>query len=573
MRIVIRADSSPVLGHGHTMRCLALAEELQSRGAAVEFVSRRCKGDAVAALSRSSVQVRWLSERLESPDAPPATEDDLEAEWWHRDALEVTAIIRDGDPVRWLIVDHYLLGTRWEATVRPAVGNIMVIDDLPRRHACELLLDQNLEGLDHKRLLPKHARQLRGPRYALVRSSFRTARVTQTMNASDVPRVLVFFGGGDPGRRTLDLVAAAQSRPSLRYALDVVVTATNPDRDELEALANGSQSVVLHIDTPDMASIMNGATLMVGGAGGTSWERMTLGLPAIVVAMAPNQVGIAEALARSRSTIYLGPSANVSTRSILSTLELMLHKPSLLKRMRGMAMGICDGRGASRVATALGLLPRISVLSDKDSWFNSTINAMVSEWRAGGYSVEWIHEPSVLRERDVAFFLSCSALISTERLALHAHNLVVHASALPSGRGWSPLTWQVLEGRDEIPVTLFEALEKVDSGPIYVQSLVRFTGSELLVEMHEKLASEIARLCILFIERFPLILAEARPQHGEATYYQRRRWTDSKLDVESTIASQFSLLRVVDNDRYPAYFDMCGHRYRLRIDRDDRVAE
>jgi methionyl-tRNA formyltransferase len=30
----------------------------------------------------------------------------------------------------------------------------------------------------------------------------------------------------------------------------------------------------------------------------------------------------------------------------------------------------------------------------------------------------------------------------------------VHESALPQGQGWSPMTWQILEGASPIPVTL-----------------------------------------------------------------------------------------------------------------------
>jgi methionyl-tRNA formyltransferase len=63
------------------------------------------------------------------------------------------------------------------------------------------------------------------------------------------------------------------------------------------------------------------------------------------------------------------------------------------------------------------------------------------------------------------------------------------------------------------------------------------------------------------------------PQAGEPTWYARRRAADSRLDPDRTLAQQFDLLRVVDNDRYPAFFDLRGHRYRLRIDDAGPVPE
>ena len=49
-------------------------------------------------------------------------------------------------------------------------------------------------------------------------------------------------------------------------------------------------------------------------------------------------------------------------------------------------------------------------------------------------------------------------------LALHKNNLVIHASDLPQGKGWSPMPWQIAEGRNDIVFTLFEAVAGVDAG-------------------------------------------------------------------------------------------------------------
>ena len=78
--------------------------------------------------------------------------------------------------------------------------------------------------------------------------------------------------------------------------------------------------------------------------------------------------------------------------------------------------------------------------------------------------------------------LSCGRLLSAEQLALHRHNLVVHESALPQGQGWSPMTWQILEGASSIPITLFEAIADLDAGPLYLQQHIDLHGHELVEE-------------------------------------------------------------------------------------------
>ncbi|MBB6671693.1 methionyl-tRNA formyltransferase [Cohnella nanjingensis] len=179
----------------------------------------------------------------------------------------------------------------------------------------------------------------------------------------------------------------------------------------------------------------------------------------------------------------------------------------------------------------------------------------------------WIHDAAELEPGDVAFFLGCEQLVSPERLALHANNLVVHASDLPRGKGWSPLTWQVLEGKDEIPVVLFEAAEKVDSGPIYGRRTMAFRGTELIDEMRRQLAAATFELCEEFLARYPDVLREGVTQQGEATFYSRRGPADSRLDPDRSIREQFRLMRVADNDRYPCYFELDGQTFLVKVEK------
>lgn len=64
---------------------------------------------------------------------------------------------------------------------------------------------------------------------------------------------------------------------------------------------------------------------------------------------------------------------------------------------------------------------------------------------------------------------------------------------------------------------------------------------------------------------YPEFLAGAEPQIGEASYYPRRRPTDSRLELERTLVDQMPLLRVADNRRYPAFVVWRGRRIRLEV--------
>lgn len=211
---------------------------------------------------------------------------------------------------------------------------------------------------------------------------------------------------------------------------------------------------------------------------------------------------------------------------------------------------------------------RINVVSDPNSWTNPIMPIFLEALQKRGHKTCWVHDVETIPQGDLAFFLSCSQIASADVLARNTHNLVVHASDLPKGRGWSPLSWQVLQGADCIPLTLFEAAESVDSGPIYLQSHISLQGHELHDELRHKLGQAVFALSLDFVDRFPEVLQLARLQQGEATYYPRRTPEDSRLNLDKSLREQFDLLRIVDNENYPAFFELRGFRYVLRIDKD-----
>ena len=167
---------------------------------------------------------------------------------------------------------------------------------------------------------------------------------------------------------------------------------------------------------------------------------------------------------------------------------------------------------------------------------------------------------------DIVFILSYHKIIPQEKLALNQHNIVVHASALPQGKGWAPLFWQVLEGKNEIPFTMFEASRGVDDGDVYMQNSLPLTGHELNKELRDKQASFTIDMCMEFLERYDDLKVPAK-QKGEESYYLKRSAKDSELDINKAIKEQFDLLRIVSNEDYPAFFEIDGHKYILNIEK------
>ena len=87
---------------------------------------------------------------------------------------------------------------------------------------------------------------------------------------------------------------------------------------------------------------------------------------------------------------------------------------------------------------------RIVLVSDRRSWFVGFASILSNMLRAAGYIVTILHSDKEVQEGDFAFYLSYGQIVPLEILDKNKHNLVVHASDLPAGKGWSPMSWQIL---------------------------------------------------------------------------------------------------------------------------------
>ncbi len=198
-----------------------------------------------------------------------------------------------------------------------------------------------------------------------------------------------------------------------------------------------------------------------------------------------------------------------------------------------------------------------------ESWFVEYGKKLQTKIENLGHTCSYVFNKEDLFPCDINFILSCTKIVPPEKLHFNRHNIVVHASDLPNGKGFSPLQWQILEGKNEIPLTLFEAIQEIDAGPYYIKSSIKCDGTELLEELRHKMAVEIIEMCVNFIVNFkkykPII------QIGEESFYKRRKVKDDEIDINKTIKEQFNHLRIADNENYPLYFIINNTKYYLKI--------
>ena len=363
MLVAFRSDASLIIGTGHVMRCLTLAEALTARGARCRFIGREHPGNLLGMIREHNFDLHRLPVDLGAVARDTSIDDGRSsyAAWlgsdWATDAAQTRSALGDSG-VDWLIVDHYAVDVRWERSIRPACRNLMVIDDLAdRMHDCDLLLDQTLgrDACDYAHLVSDACTVLAGPRYALLRSEFAQSREYSLRRrmASRLKHLLIAMGGVDEPNATSRVLETLKDCPLPDDCHISVVMGTHAlwlNQVRLLAMEMPWATEVF-VNVRNMAKLMADADLAIGAAGGSAWERCCMGLPSLTVVLAANQRAGAAALAATGSTVSLGGVGEV--RRTLSPAMQWVLQAGRLPAMSEAARSIADGEGAGRVMATM----------------------------------------------------------------------------------------------------------------------------------------------------------------------------------------------------------------------------
>lgn len=362
--IAFRTDASLHIGTGHVMRCLTLADALRARGVKCSFVCRPHQGHLLTMIAQRGHQALALPELQE--EAQSNRNGTPHAHWlgtdWATDAQDTQHALsahRGGQPVDWLVVDHYALDARWEEALRPQAKRIMVIDDLADRpHTCELLLDQNLGRMeaDYGGLLKSKTTTLIGPQYALLRPEFAALRAQSLARRQSDPqlsRLLITMGGVDKDNATGHVLAALlNSTLPTELRVTVVMGPHTPWLAQVqEQAAKMLWPTEALVSVDNMAQLMADSDLAIGAAGGTAWERCSLGLPSLVLVLAKNQLPGAVALQKAGAAVAMESQQQIT--EFMESLQVATIAKEVLTKLSRAAAEVTDGEGCQRIVKHL----------------------------------------------------------------------------------------------------------------------------------------------------------------------------------------------------------------------------
>jgi len=268
MNILIRADSSSVLGTGHLMRDLVLAKKYAKNSASITFASQDLEGN----LNHKILDAGYSLEILQS-----------------NSKKELVKLVRKLG-VHLLVIDHYGINYKKEKYIKDKTDvKILSFDDTYEKHHCDVLLNHNISA-DEKRyenLVPRGCKIKCGSKYTLLREEFYVEKNKSYKKSKKVKTVFLAMGGADTASLNIQILKVLEKFDVLK--VNVVTTSANEHLPALETYAEDKEWINLQINSTKIAKLMRKSDFAIVTPSVTLNEVFFMKIPFVAVKTADNQ--------------------------------------------------------------------------------------------------------------------------------------------------------------------------------------------------------------------------------------------------------------------------------------------
>ena len=264
MNILIRANSSSIIGTGHIMRCLVLAKKYKND--TITFATQDLQGN----INQKILDKGYNLEILKTNSVP-----------------ELDSLIKKLK-IGMLIIDSYDISYNFEKKIKKLNKDLklFVLDDNYKRHFCDILLNHNIYAKEkkYKNLVPKHCKLRCGSKYTLLRDEFKKAK--KETNKKDEKRVLLLMGGADSKNLNIKILKILQK---YNIKVELVTTNANKNLQNLKDFAKNKDFINLHINSNNIANLIVNSNFAITTPSVSANEIYYLKTPFIAIKIANNQ--------------------------------------------------------------------------------------------------------------------------------------------------------------------------------------------------------------------------------------------------------------------------------------------
>ena len=274
MNILFRADSSSLIGTGHIMRDIVLAQKYLKKKNNIFFACQDLAGN----INHKIIEKNYNLEILKS-----------------NDKNELIFLIKKMN-IDLLVIDNYSIDWKYEKELKKNTGvKILSLDDTYEKHYCDVLLNHNMSADEnkYKSLVPKNCSLQCGSKYTLLRDEFYKEK-KKKKEKNEVKTVFIAMGGADHKNLNIKILKVIKKIKKLK--VNIVTTNANKNLKSLEKYCKNKSWIKLHINSNKIAKLMRKSDFAVVTPSVTVNEVYFMNLPFITIKTAENQKDIYEYL-------------------------------------------------------------------------------------------------------------------------------------------------------------------------------------------------------------------------------------------------------------------------------------
>ncbi len=204
----------------------------------------------------------------------------------------------------------------------------------------------------------------------------------------------------------------------------------------------------------------------------------------------------------------------------------------------------------------IGALVPASELAAKQANFVS-VSELVADTACQIHETEDINSTETFEwldslDPDLCFCGGWSQIIDKKILDIPNRGFLgFHSSRLPEGRGGAPVNWSLIDGADEVWISLFHYEPGVDAGDVLAQGSIPVKQRDDIGTVFDALASEACRLTTSVRTDLEAGAVDTKPQSlSAASYRPRRQPQDGIIDWHREPDAQYDWIRA-QTDPYP----------------------
>lgn len=324
LKVLVLTEGGSGIGFGHIVRCVSLCDAFEENGIIPEIIIH---GDETVAgmLKGKTHSVRnWRQEK----------------QW--------LSSLTDTDVV---VIDSYLADRGVYEAISKSVRVPVYIDDNKRMDYPDGIVING--GINAERLnYPENddVEYLLGCQYIPLRKAFRDVPAKEIRE--NVAAIMVTFGGDDVRNLTLKVLEMLiKEYPGLSRQIVIGNGCRNVER--IEAVADNDTRLHYHPDAETMRNIMLASDIAISAAGQTLYELARVGVPAIAVAVAENQLNNVEGWKKEGFIEYAGWWEDGRMLDNIHKAIKRLEDKGRRKNMSKTGRSLVDGKGAKRIVDHL----------------------------------------------------------------------------------------------------------------------------------------------------------------------------------------------------------------------------